>query len=191
MLIDIVQTYDEHLFDSSIAGIRPARARTRDTMTTMAMAPALPGTTARATLRATISSSRPVVTPRPAVTGSGSVDGPSRVARSSVTAPPRAGSRGLAGLHLTARGRVALWFMAIVMVAAAVLVTSRAAADGPVSAQQVERHVVQSGETMWQIAADIAGPGEDVRDVVFDLVRLNELPDAGLMAGQVIVVPVD
>ena len=30
---------------------------------------------------------------------------------------------------------------------------------------------------------------QDVRDVVFDLVRLNELPDAGLMAGQVIVVP--
>ena len=35
----------------------------------------------------------------------------------------------------------------------------------------------------------IAAPTEDVRDVVFDLVRLNELPDAGLMAGQVIVVP--
>ena len=104
---------------------------------------------------------------------------------------PRTTARGLAGLHLTARGRVVLWFVAIVMIAAAVLMASRAAADGPVSAQQVERHVVQSGETMWQIAASIAGPGEDVRDVVFDLVRLNELPDAGLMAGQVIVVPVD
>ena len=28
-------------------------------------------------------------------------------------------------------------------------------------------------------------PAQDVRDVVLDLVRLNELPDAGLMAGQV------
>jgi len=130
-------------------------------MTTMAMAPVLPKTATRATVRATSSSPRP------------------------------SAERGLASLHLTARGRVVLWFVAVVMIAAAVLVTSRAAADGPVSAQQVERHVVQPGETMWQIASVIAEPGEDVRDVVFDLVRLNELPDAGLMAGQVIVVPVD
>jgi len=99
--------------------------------------------------------------------------------------------RRLSDLSLTGRGRVLLWFLALVMVAMAVLVAGRAAADSPHPAQQVERHVVQPGETMWQIASDVAEPGQDVRDVVFDLVRLNELPDAGLMAGQVIVVPRD
>jgi len=98
-----------------------------------------------------------------------------------------------ASLRLTGRGRLVLWLVALTLVALAVLFTSlftsSAAADGPARAQEVERHVVQPGETMWQIAAAVAGPSQDVRDVVFDLVRLNDLPDAGLMAGQVIVVP--
>jgi LysM domain-containing protein len=97
--------------------------------------------------------------------------------------------RNRSALRLTGRGRVVLWVLALMLVALAVLLASRAAADGPARAQEVERHVVQPGETMWQIAAEVAGPRQDVRDVVFDLVRLNELPDAGLMAGQVIVVP--
>jgi len=157
-------------------------------MTTMAMAPALPRTTGRATVRTT-AAARPTVAPRPS-TPIRLAAQPTREPASGVAvATPSA--RGFAGLHLTARGRVVLWFVALVMIAAAVLVTSRAAADGPVSAQQVERHVVQPGETMWQIATAVAEPGEDVRDVVFDLVRLNELPNAGLMAGQVIVVPLD
>ena len=94
-----------------------------------------------------------------------------------------------AHLRLTTRGRVVLWVLAAAVVALVSLLGSRAAADGPVGAQEVVRHVVQPGETMWQIAEGVAGPSDDVRDVVVDLVRLNELPDSGLMAGQVIVVP--
>ncbi|MEZ0449470.1 LysM peptidoglycan-binding domain-containing protein [Cellulomonas sp. ICMP 17802] len=94
-----------------------------------------------------------------------------------------------AHLRLTTRGRVVLWVLAASLVALVTLLGSRAAADGPAGAQEVVRHVVQPGETMWQIAETVAGPSDDVRDVVFDLVRLNELPDSGLMAGQVIVVP--
>ncbi|WP_051274832.1 LysM peptidoglycan-binding domain-containing protein [Cellulomonas sp. URHD0024] len=104
--------------------------------------------------------------------------------RSSRTDVPR-----LSDLSLTGRGRLVLWFLALVLVAGAVLGAGRAAADSPLPAQQVEQHVVQKGETMWQIASTIADPGQDVRDVVVELVRLNELPGSGLMAGQVIVVP--
>jgi hypothetical protein len=65
-----------------------------------------------------------------------------------------------------------------------------ASADGASSgAVEVVRHVVEPGETLWGIARDVAAPGEDVRDVVLQLVELNDLPSAGLMAGQSIVVP--
>ncbi|KRD41704.1 hypothetical protein ASE38_19325 [Cellulomonas sp. Root930] len=94
-------------------------------------------------------------------------------------------------LRLTARGRSVLWALAAVVIAAITLLGTQAAADGPAGAQEVVRHVVAPGETLWEIAESIAAPTEDVRDVVFDLVRLNELPDAGLMAGQVIVLPAD
>ncbi|MBO3084347.1 LysM peptidoglycan-binding domain-containing protein [Cellulomonas sp. zg-ZUI188] len=113
--------------------------------------------------------------------------GAERVADSAVGAPSAAVSA--AHLRLTTRGRVVLWLLAATVVALVTLLGSQASADGPVTAQEVQRHVVQPGETLWQIAESVATPSQDVRDVVVALVDLNELPDAGLMAGQVIVVP--
>jgi len=148
-------------------------------MSAMAMGPAMPSfatpspRTAGATRRATA--------PRP---------GHLRLVATPAAAPvDRPAAPAASHLRLTARGRVVLWVLAAAVVALVTLLGSRAAADGPVGAQEVVRHVVQPGETLWQIAETVAGPSDDVRDVVFDLVRLNELPDAGLMAGQVIVVP--
>lgn len=96
-------------------------------------------------------------------------------------------------LRLTRRGRAVLFaLVALVVALTSVLVSSRmAVADGPSSAPVVERHVVAPGETLWQIAASIARPGEDVRDVVLELAQLNQLPGSGLMAGQTIVLPVE
>jgi hypothetical protein len=107
------------------------------------------------------------------------------VAGSSTVASVRAG-----GLRLTRRGRAVLVLLALALVAGAVLLAPRASAEGTVSAQEVQRHVVVPGETLWRIAADVTPAGQDVRDAVDRLVRLNHLPSASLMAGQVIVVPV-
>lgn len=134
------------------------------------------------------------------------VVGPAMPSRMSVTSSNRMSSSGgrstasnaqaaataapsRAHLRLTSRGRAVVWILAATVVALVTLLASQASADGPVAAQEVARHVVQPGETLWQIAQSVAAPSQDVRDVVVDLVVLNELPDAGLMAGQVIVVP--
>lgn len=94
-------------------------------------------------------------------------------------------------LRLTTRGRVVVVLLALLVVALPLMLGARAAQAGvPATAPQVERHVVAPGETLWQIAAAVAEPGDDVRDVVGDLVRLNALPDSSLLAGQTIVVPV-
>lgn len=97
-----------------------------------------------------------------------------------------------ARLRLTRRGRLVLVALcAAVLVLASVLVSGRAAsADAPASAPVVERHVVASGETLWEIASSISGPGEDVRDVILELAELNGLADSSLVAGQTIVLPV-
>ncbi|GEK20647.1 LysM peptidoglycan-binding domain-containing protein [Cellulomonas xylanilytica] len=117
--------------------------------------------------------------------------GPVVPARAVNPAPAATTGPATAHLHLTARGRAVLWILAAVVVAAVTLFASQASADAPVAAQEVVRHVVQPGETLWQIAESVSAPSQDVRDVVVELVALNELPDAGLMAGQVIVVPAD
>ncbi len=49
--------------------------------------------------------------------------------------------------------------------------------------------VVHQGETLWSIAAAVAGEGDDVRTVVADIRELNELRDAVVVPGQVLVLP--
>ncbi|MGY1692480.1 LysM peptidoglycan-binding domain-containing protein [Geodermatophilus sp. SYSU D01105] len=49
--------------------------------------------------------------------------------------------------------------------------------------------VVQAGDTVWSIAADFAGPDEDVRAVVDVIEELNELDGARVVPGQVLLLP--
>jgi LysM repeat protein len=50
------------------------------------------------------------------------------------------------------------------------------------------RVVVQTGDTLWQIAAEVA-PAEDPAAVVQLLRSANDLDSAPLQAGQVLVIP--
>ena len=52
----------------------------------------------------------------------------------------------------------------------------------------VQSVVVQSGDTLWSIATQVAG-GADVREVVDRIQRLNHLSGTALMPGQVLELP--
>ncbi|HEY5578890.1 MAG TPA: LysM peptidoglycan-binding domain-containing protein [Acidimicrobiia bacterium] len=52
-----------------------------------------------------------------------------------------------------------------------------------------EVHVVQAGETLWEIAEDLTEVDGDVRRTVFELRALNQLPDSLIMAGDRILIP--
>lgn len=93
-------------------------------------------------------------------------------------------------MRLTRRGRVVVSALALLVALAAALWAQPAGADAPSEPIAVRTHVVVAGETMWQIAAAVAEPGADVRDVVDELVELNGLSGSGLAAGQQILVPV-
>ncbi|PVU81696.1 hypothetical protein DDP54_15080 [Cellulomonas sp. WB94] len=105
-------------------------------------------------------------------------------------APATAARAGHTGeLRLTRRGR---WVLAVVASAVAVgtgIVGGQAVAAGPTQALEVVGYTVQPGDTLWRIAADVAVPGEDVRDVIVELQDLNGLPRAELTAGQHLVLP--
>lgn len=96
---------------------------------------------------------------------------------------------GLRGLRLTRRGRAAVWALGLLLVAGVGGAAWSAQADGTAGGVVVVRHVVEPGETLWAIADRAAAEGEDVRDVVLELMRLNDLPSGDLLAGQTIVVP--
>ncbi len=98
-----------------------------------------------------------------------------------------------APLQLTRRGRVVVFVAvtALVMLVAVFLGATSVATDSTGGAgQQTEVIMVDAGQTLWSIAADLAADGE-VRDMVNQISQLNALDSAMLMAGQELHVPVD
>lgn len=112
-----------------------------------------------------------------------------RPARRPASSPPAATAPD--ALRLTRRGRLVLLvaFMALAFALLTVLGGESAATrEGgvPVQTRTVE---VAQGDTLWEIAATVAEPGE-VRAVIYQIEELNALAGAGLVEGQQIAVPV-
>jgi hypothetical protein len=93
-------------------------------------------------------------------------------------------------VRLTRRGRAVLVAgLALLLFAAFSL--GRTGAEGSTSAEPVAETrttVVLPGDTLWSVAQELA-PGRDPRPVVEQIRRLNDLPGAGLRAGQLLVLP--
>lgn len=114
--------------------------------------------------------------------------GSSRVAARPVAQPVRGSGR----VRLTRRGRVVVFLLAFAIVAAlAVAIAAGSAAtreDGGAAAVDVV--TVAPGETLWDIASDVAAArGGDVRGAMADIQDLNALDGSMVYAGQQLRIP--
>jgi len=93
-------------------------------------------------------------------------------------------------LRITRRGRVVLGLaLALPVMALSVfLASSGALAESHAASNDFEYMTVLSGDTLWSIATMIS-PHEDPRDVVANIISLNQLETASLMPGQEIALP--
>jgi hypothetical protein len=93
-------------------------------------------------------------------------------------------------LRITRRGRVVLGLaLALPVMALSVfLASSGALAESDAASDDFEYMTVLSGDTLWSIATMIS-PHEDPRDVVANIISLNQLETASLMPGQEIALP--
>jgi LysM repeat protein len=95
-------------------------------------------------------------------------------------------------LRLTKRGRRVLVFLvAFPLVAAALafaLNGGMAAATNVSGASSLQYVTVESGQSLWQLASEIA-PSADPRDVISDVVHLNQLTGTDIQAGQRLAIP--
>ena len=95
-------------------------------------------------------------------------------------------------LRLTKRGRGVLTFLAAtpLVIAAFLYALNGGGATASLEGSNVpfEYITVESGQTMWQLAEDLA-PHADPRDVIAQLVQFNQLDSADVYAGQELAVP--
>ena len=97
-------------------------------------------------------------------------------------------------LRLTRRGRVVLGGAATVLVAAVLAVLASFAAPQAIAAdareggQEFHYVVAQPGASLWTLATEL-DPEADPRDLVAEIVQLNQLGGSGVEAGQPIAVP--
>lgn len=106
-------------------------------------------------------------------------------------APRAASSAVVPRLRLTRRGRavVTTLIVAPLVIAAGFAFSGGSAvatADAPGAA--FEYVTISSGETLWQLAGTIA-PEADPRDVISDIVQLNNLAGADIQPGQRLAIP--
>ncbi len=88
-----------------------------------------------------------------------------------------------------ARVRVAVLLTTVAVVVVLLLANAVGAFSGTGTGAGPS-HLVSTGETLWDIATGYAGPGEDVRRIVFEIQRANGLDGSLIVPGQVLVIPV-
>ena len=103
---------------------------------------------------------------------------------------PRVAARRGGRLRVTRRGWVVVAALAVSVAALVLLVLSAAlGGGGELELAGGSSVVVRPGDTVWSIAETVADPGQDVRAVVDDIERLNDLEGAVVVPGQVLEVP--
>jgi Tfp pilus assembly protein FimV len=97
-------------------------------------------------------------------------------------APPRA--------RLTRRGRFVLLALAVLVLLAVISIggTGSQAATYVENGPSLQQTTVQPGDTLWSVAQRIA-PGNDPREVVDQIRRINHLTTSSLQAGQQLLLP--
>jgi hypothetical protein len=98
-----------------------------------------------------------------------------------------------APLRITKRGRAVVTLLAAIPLVAGALVFAvnggMATATQTGSSATFEHVTVASGQSLWQLAAALA-PSADPREVVSDIVHLNQLDGADVQPGQRLALPV-
>ena len=93
-------------------------------------------------------------------------------------------------LRITTRGRIALvTIIALAIVAVSLMLATPIASAGNEDVPNTYEYItVLSGDTLWDIAAEV-DPSADPRDVVAEIMALNQLSSAALTPGQNLAIP--
>jgi LysM repeat protein len=100
------------------------------------------------------------------------------------------GGQATSHLRMTRRGRAVLTTVVAtpLVIVALIAGINAGGAIGTGSSTPLQSVTVSSGETLWQLAQQIA-PNADPRDVVADIIQVNELASADITPGEKLDIP--
>lgn len=110
------------------------------------------------------------------------------------TAIPREETRARGGeLRLTRRGRIVFGAFGTLIVAALLAMAAafgapQAQASAEAGDEEFGYVVIAPGSSLWNVAAEL-DPSSDPRDLISEIVRLNQLNGSSVQAGQPVAVP--
>ena len=100
-------------------------------------------------------------------------------------------ARSRSTVRLTRRGRLVVFLTSLFLVLGVAFLLAGGAVGTDRAGEAAPTEIVQvaPGDTLWEIASDVATDG-DVRSMMSEIERLNALESTGLAAGQKLRVPV-
>ncbi len=114
--------------------------------------------------------------------------------RSTIRSPQRSATAARPRLRLTRRGRALLTVLISVPLVAAAMVMALngggATATSSPSTTSFQYVTVSAGESLWQVASEVA-PTADPRDVIAEIIDLNQLSGTNVQPGQRLAIPLE
>jgi len=89
------------------------------------------------------------------------------------------------------RVRLLVLRMLVLSVAVCAVFLLISAADAESEPPATQEHVVAAGESLWVIAESVAPDDADLRRVVREIRALNDLSDATIRPGEVLILPLE
>lgn len=98
-------------------------------------------------------------------------------------------------LRLTRRGRIVVGGFLTVITAALLALLATFSAPGAIASNEHTADdfgyvVIEPGDSLWTIATQL-DPESDPRDLIAEIVRLNQLEGSGVVAGELLAVPLE
>ena len=75
-------------------------------------------------------------------------------------------------------------FILAIMVLIILVITLFSHCSAMTKNNEIENITVSAGDTLWSIACEYKKPGQDVREYIFELRKLNNLTDCTIYPGQ-------
>lgn len=89
----------------------------------------------------------------------------------------------------TARRQLSVRLSVFVVAVCAVFLLIGGAADAEGPPAPATEYLVGTGDTLWEIAADHAGPDVDLRNLIADIKRMSDLGSSTIYPGQILLIP--